>query len=117
MAEPRRWINQSQPQTLVMGVYLLYLDAVFLVIGGAFSGLGLLLVAASVGGGYGIANEQKWGYMLGVGVSAVRVLLLLQFGAGAFGSTRVLIALLFAVAQLALLLHPQSRAYQRVWFK
>jgi hypothetical protein len=116
MAEPRRWINQSQPQTLVIGVYLLYFDAVFLfLLGGAFSAIGLLMVAASAAGGYGIANEKKWGYMLGVGISAFRLLLLF-----ASGGNPVLddpIALLFAGAQLALLLHPQSREYQRVWFK
>ena len=31
-------------------------------------------------------------------------------GAGALG-------LLFAVAKFALLLHPQSREYQKIWFK
>ena len=28
-----------------------------------------------------------------------------------------LISLLFAIALVALLLHPQSRDYQRIWFK
>jgi len=27
MNEPRRWLNQSQPQTLQMGVMLLYINA------------------------------------------------------------------------------------------
>ena len=116
--ETRRWLNQSQPQTLVIAVMLLYLDAVFIALsGGIFSGLGLVIVVGSVAAGYGIANERKWGYFLGIGIA---VFFLLPFALsllhnGNFGGNAI--GLLFAVAKFALLVHPQSRSYQRIWFK
>ena len=112
--ETRRWLNQSQPQTLVIAVLLLYFDAVLgLLFGGLFGPIGLAIIVGSVAAGYGIANERKWGYYLGVGMAVFRLLLLLGIG----GLTYNLIALAFAIAKLALLLHPQSRDYQRIWFK
>jgi hypothetical protein len=116
--ETRRWLNQSQPQTLVIAVMLLYLDAVFIALsGGIFSGLGLIIIVGSVAAGYGIANERKWGYFLGIGIA---VFFLLPFALsllnnGNFGGNAI--GLLFAVAKFALLVHPQSRSYQRIWFK
>jgi hypothetical protein len=116
--ETRRWLNQSQPQTLVIAVMLLYLDAVFIALsGGIFSGLGLVIIVGSVAAGYGIANERKWGYFLGIGIA---VFFLLPFALsllhnGTFGGNAI--GLLFAVAKFALLVHPQSRSYQRIWFK
>lgn len=108
--ETQRWINQSHPQTLLMGTYLLYFDGAFgvlrLLLGGA-SLLGLALAGGAIAGGYGIANDRNWGYVLGVAVSALGILLSL-------GS---IIGLIFAVAQLALLLHPMSRNYQKTWFR
>src|SRR2546423_1401107 len=64
--EPRRWTNPSQPQTLQIAVFLLYINAFFALLGGLFSPIGLLLVAGGVGAGFGIANERKWGYGLGL---------------------------------------------------
>ncbi len=114
--ETQRWINQSHPQTLLFATYLLYFDAVFgilnIVLGGGLSFLGLVLAGGSAGAGYGIANDRRWGYYLGVAVSALGLALLLL----ATGLSNVL-SLMFAVAQLALLLHPLSRNYQKVWFR
>ena len=57
--ETRRWLNPSQPQTLQIAVFLLYIHAVFGVLFGAFASLiGLALIAGSAGAGYGIANER-----------------------------------------------------------
>ena len=107
--ETRRWTNPSQPQTLQIAVFLLYFNAFFMVIyGGLFHPLGLLLVVASVAGGFGIANEQKWGYIVGLVAAAVDVFLTLGGN---------IINLMFAIALVALLLHPQSRDYQRIWFR
>ena len=117
--ETRRWLNQSQPQTLVIAVMLLYLDAVFLALfGGLFSPIGLLLIAGSVGAGYGIANERKWGYYLGIAIATLGLLpyVLLLLGRGSLLGTSLL-NLLFAVAKFALLVHPQSRSYEKIWFK
>ena len=114
--DTQRWINQAHPQTLLFATFLLYFDAFFaalnLLLGGGASLLGLLIAGSSVAAGFGIANDRNWGYYLGVGVSAIGLLLLLVFtGLGNF------LGLMFAVAQVALLVHPQSREYQRIWFR
>src|SRR5579875_427676 len=64
----RRWVNSGQPQTLQASVILLYLNAIFFVIFGGLSGgfglIGLAMAAVEGVGGYGIANERKWGWSL-----------------------------------------------------
>ena len=108
--ETQRWINQSHPQTLLMGTYLLYIDAFFGVLNvllGGFSPIAVVLAGGAGAAGYGIANDRNWGYYLGIGVSALGVL----FNLGN------ILGLMFAVAQIALLLHPMSRNYQKVWFR
>ncbi len=120
----RRWFNPSQPQTLQISVWLLYFNGVLGLLLGSpyyFLGpvLGLAALAGCVVGAFGIANEKKWGYALGVAVAALRLLIIF---AGAGGITRIFssglaIDFLFAVALLAALLHPMSRDYQRIWFR
>jgi hypothetical protein len=106
--ETRRWTNPSQPQTLQIAVLLLYINAVFGLIYGALgTPLGLILVVGGVVAGFGIANEKRWGYILGIVAAGVDVLL----------SVGSILSLMFAVALVALLLHPQSRGYQRIWFR
>ena len=74
--------------------------------------LGTVLVVGPVAAGWGIANEKKWGYWLGVGLAVLQVaFMLLYFSVGA------VLNLIFYVALVALLLHPQSRAYRRTWFR
>ena len=54
--ETRRWTNPSQPQTLQIAVFLLYIDAFFGVIYGAvFSSLGFVFVA-----GARLATAELW---------------------------------------------------------
>ncbi len=113
----RKFLNMQQPQTLVIGTLLLYLNAFF----GLLSGLGgfapmLPIAVAMAAGGFGIANEKKWGYGLGV-VGAVlnfALLVILVGLSGIFG--RFIISALFDGALVLLLLHPMSRDYQRIWF-
>lgn len=116
----RQWFNRGQPQTLQIGVILLYLNAAFLVIFGALQGgiglYGLVLAASQGVGAYGIANERKWGYWLGVG-AAVIVLAFTIYLAAIVGVTNEVLNLIFGIALVALLLHPQSRDYRRIWFK
>jgi hypothetical protein len=120
--ETRRWTNPSQPQTLQIAVFLLYANAVLgLVFGNAyfrFGGLfGLAAMVAFAAGGFGIANEKRWGYTMAVVVSAGEVLcLILIFGPIGLLGSQNLLGFAFAVALAALLLHPQSRDYQRIWF-
>ncbi|HEV7886093.1 MAG TPA: hypothetical protein VGO92_00930 [Acidimicrobiales bacterium] len=125
-----RWTNQSQPQTLQIAVFLLYATAFFGVINVLQSSvqnyinykpwgpLYLAAIVAAVLGGRGIASERKWGYYAGLGAAAVP--LILRFWpsdrARVLGGND-LIGLLFDIALVGLLLHQQSREYQRIWFK
>lgn len=117
----RRWVNKTQPQTLQIGVILLYLNAVFFlvfaVLGGGLGRIGALVAVGQAAGGFGIANERKWGYWLGLAAAVFPLLYVVAIlGVGgllAYG----LLNLIFEVALVALLLHPQSRDYERIWFK
>ena len=121
--EGRRWLNPTQPQTLQIGVMLLYVNAALgllsLIIGGAAGLFGIAIIAAEILGAYGIANERKWGYVVGI-VAAILPLVLVVLAVVA-GVASVLglgiIGVIFQIALVALLLHPQSREYQRIWFK
>lgn len=113
-----RFVNQSLPQTLQIGVLLLYIRAVFALL---FVQWGLLSLVFAVGmgaAGFGVANEKRWGYLLGVGIAGLAILLSLPlaFGSGV-GFLQFLLYIIWDVALFALLVHPQSREYQRVWFK
>jgi hypothetical protein len=102
-----------------MGTLLCYINAFFLLLGslGGTTLLGLFLVVGLGFGGYGIANEKKWGYGLAVTAALVQVafwlLVVIYDGLG----FNLVLNLMFDVALVALLLHPQSREYQRIWFK
>ena len=116
-----RWVNQHQPQTLVSATILCYIQAVFGLLFGVVAQSELILLFILVGlaaGGYGIANEKKWGYTLAVAASIVQVLALLAvFGADTFRFVGVLLTFIFDAVLVVLLLHPMSRDYQRIWFK
>ncbi|HVM40749.1 MAG TPA: hypothetical protein VM618_08245 [Acidimicrobiia bacterium] len=122
MDENRRFFNPHQPQTLQISVMLLYINAFFLVLGGAIFvafPLWLAVTAGLAAGGFGIANEQKWGYQVAVGAAAINLFLRLA-GAGldaALSNAFFLIGIMFDIALVALLLHPQSREYQKIWFR
>jgi small-conductance mechanosensitive channel len=116
----RRFLDPSQPQTLQIATILLYIESVLLLLGGAGS---LLFVAGQAGGAYGMANEKKWGYSLAVGIVAVRAAILLGALLKIYGATFLLgigtstvFEVIIVGALLGLLLHPQSREYQRIWF-
>jgi hypothetical protein len=109
-----RWVDRTQPQTLMMATVLMYINAVLGVLFGAELAfpIGTVLVLGPVAAGWGIANEKKWGYWLGLALAVLEVVFILfYFSAGA------LLNLLFYGALVALLLHPQSRSYRRTWFR
>ena len=117
------WVNPRQPQTLYIAQLLLYfrggLALVFGVLfGWSFTVFSLLFAVGNVMAGFGIANERRWGYRLGVGVASLTLLssllVLLVRLDRLFGD---LIGLLFDIALVALLLHPMSRGYQHYWPK
>lgn len=114
MQEPRRWINQSQPQTLQIAVFLLYANAVVSAFYMLLGAPAQFVLPAAVGGaaaGYGIANEKRWGYWLGLATASVPFVFIL------LGASVNPIGLMFDIALIALLLHTQSREYQRIWFR
>jgi hypothetical protein len=116
MADGRRFFDASQPQTLQGAVMLCYITAAFGLISLLFgAGIGIVPVLLGVGG-YGVANEKRWGYVLATVLAVLNVLAVLWivFVAQSFS---FLLTLLFAVVLVALLLHPQSRHYQRIWFR
>ena len=122
--ESRVWVNPRQPQTLYIAQLLMYFQGgfslVFAVIGARSLTLYALVPAVGkVMAAFGIANERRWGYKLGVVVAVLPLLglalLVVLVNVGWLWSD--LIGLLFDVALLALLLHPMSRSYQRYWPK
>jgi energy-converting hydrogenase Eha subunit C len=116
MAEERRWFDRSQPQTLQGAVMLSYLTAAFGVIGLIirFYPLDDIVMMGLGVGGFGVANEKRWGYRLGVALAGLNVLLdLVVLVRGFIG---IFLNLLFGVVLLALYLHAQSREYERIWF-
>lgn len=138
--EARRWTNPSQPPTLQIAVFLLYASAVFGLIFGenriwfqaavfeltsssSAITLGRLLwgltIIGSAAGAFGIANEYGWAYRVGLAAAiaplAARLIVLVLNQISPFNSD--VISFMFDIALVALLLHPQSREYQRIWFK
>ncbi|HET7489199.1 MAG TPA: hypothetical protein VFJ85_14810 [Acidimicrobiales bacterium] len=119
--DSRRWTNPGQPQTLQIAVFLLYANAVFLLFDmlrySVITVLGLAVLVGLVGGAFGIANERKWGYLLGVVMAFSPFLFRWYYRGLSHVFSTDLLQLMFEVALVALLLHPQSRDYQRIWFK
>ncbi|MHB1583147.1 MAG: hypothetical protein ACYCU7_03985 [Acidimicrobiales bacterium] len=111
----RKWMDQSQPQTLQAAVMLCYINAALAVLFflvGAGPQLILLLLGVA---GYFIANDRRWAYwsaVVIVGLYTVLTVVAFVLGAGIGG----LLNLLFALVLFALLVHPQSREYEKVWF-
>ena len=113
-----KWVNHFQPQTLVVATFLCYIDAVFGFIFPIVTSFAAFLMAIALGaGGFGVANEKRWGYAVAVAGAVFQVAMLLAvFGSTLLTST-LIINLMFDGALVALLLHPMSREYQRIWFK
>ena len=124
--ESRIWVNRNQPQTLYLAQLLLYFRGGFLLVFGLLLGAfltvsSLVLAVGFVMAAYGIANERRWGYIVGVVVAALTLagslLEVIQDINNLSRTFSQLIGLLFDVALVALLLHPMSRNYQRYWPK
>lgn len=115
-----RFLNPHQPQTLVSATLLCYLEAVFDLLFGTVATtrfVALIIIVGLAVGAFGIANEKNWGYWVALAAAILQVVMILAvFGTAvlAFGP---IINLMFAGILVALLLHPMSRDYQRIWFK
>lgn len=115
---PGRWIDHTQPQTLQGAVLFSYLNAALalvytLILGQSPFLIVFVLLAAAA---FGIANDRRLAYWAGVVLACAYLLgvLALLITGGGFGG---ILNLLFAGVLIALLLHPESRHYERIWFK
>lgn len=122
--EPRVWVNRHQPQTLYIAQLLMYfqggLGVLFMMIGArGLTVYSFVIAAGKLAAAYGIANEMRWAYKLGVVIAAlpIGVLLLLAVTDDVAWLWADPLGLLFDIALLALLLHSHSRSYQRYWAK
>lgn len=95
----------------------------FAVLGVLLPQLPILTLAGLAGaaGAYGIANSRRWGYQVAVAASGFEVLVVavlpvLRDGLETLFDLEFLIFILFPVALFSLLVHPQSREHQRIWF-
>jgi hypothetical protein len=107
------------PQPLVIAQLLCYFGAFFGVINGVVAssyGVALLIIFGLLAGGFGIANEKKWGYYVATAAAGLHVAMYIYVFGGDVFKFDVLIGFLFDVALFALLIHPQSREHQKVWF-
>jgi len=124
-----RFTNTGHPQTLQAAVVLLYISAVFAVLGatGGGSPAGLQLVVGVIGGigAYLLANNRKIGLYLGlVGAIGPTFLIVIYNLALLFDPALYrflfwypyVIGLIFDIAIGVALLHPMSRNYMKVWF-
>lgn len=140
----RKWFDRMQPQTLQIAAMLLYLNGFFALISVIDStdylgylrnrfalGLivGLVVVALHALSGLFMANDLKLGYKFAI-VAAFSPFVLrfaaytdLEITSGisitlyrklSGGST---LSLIFEVALCALILHPQSRSHQKIWYR
>jgi hypothetical protein len=116
MAEPRRWFDPSQPQTLQGAVMLCYATAALSLLWILFGAFPLVISLGLAPAAYGVANELRWGYWLGIVIAGLTALILLLVVVES-GFSGIIINLAFMVVLVALFLHPQSREYQRIWFK
>lgn len=121
----RRFVNPSQPQTLYIATFLLYFNAVFGLLGSSplfFFGFlpGMALIIGKGVAAYGIANDKRWAYWLGVGTAGATLVPFLFYvasnGLGSLFQLALLFSLVFPLALFILLVHPMSRQYQRIWF-
>jgi len=112
-----RWYPQHQPQTLQIAVALLYWNAFLgLLLGVMEGGIGrlfLVLLVAEIAGAVGVSNERKWGYVVALIAAVLPLVLLIADNVAAGG----LLNLIFEIALVALLLHPMSRNYYKIWFR
>jgi hypothetical protein len=124
----RRWVNPSQPDLLQIATFLGYFRGAFTLLFGLdqqffiFPAEGLLRLA------YLMNNGRRLGWQLLIVGAALPLLarVLVGFGIRLDGGLDFsgvspleydVIGLIFEVALIALLLHPRSREYQKIWLE
>lgn len=138
--DPKKWFDRFQPQTLQIATWLLYINGFFALVdllsetgwlgiarvvkGSAGLLVGLAVIAGYVAGGWLMANERKWGYRLALfgALSPFLLRVWIYWGLDGYGLTDMIvggniISFLFDAALVALLVHPQSRDHQRIYYR
>jgi len=82
----------------------------------------IAVVLGSAAAGYLIANEKRLGWRIGLVVAAAPlvalvILLVLGYPERLGIGDAISIKLLFDIALVVLLVHDQTRAYEKIWFK
>ena len=124
MRQQIKFLDQTQPQTLVIAVLISYIDAAIGAIGfflgpiSVFSLIALGIACLAAACGIGIANEKRVAYFGAIAMAVLYLAwtLFLVFVVGV-GLLNGLLALMFAIAFLILLIHPMSRDYAKIWFR
>ena len=117
----RRWFNSSQPQTLQLAQMLLYLGGglglLVAVITGGLGRLGIIISIGEIVAAFGIANEKKWGYWVGVVFAFLPFVLIAYFLVHYHVLAIGLFSLVIDVVLVIALFHPMTREYKRIWFR
>jgi len=112
-----RWTNQHHPQTLQIGVFLLYFRGFFSLFDvGRYGIFAIVIALGAVAAGVGIASNKKLAWMGGIAVSALSILLVLADFGGLSFNLSLFISLVFPIAGFAALVHPMSRSYVDPYF-
>jgi hypothetical protein len=126
----KKWFDRMQPQTLQIATWLLYINGFFALSNFVDSRMevgyirrfytfgfvyGLVVIAVHVLGGLLMANERKIGYKLAVVAAFTPFVSNLIVYRSLFAIS--FLNAIFDIALIALLLHTQSRAHQKVWFR
>ena len=115
-----RWYNRSLPSLLGGAIFFLYMQAVFKLLDNrnAAAPIRAGAVVCFFLSALGIANERRWGYSLALASNALWFALYLEvalrFGFR-FNSTDA-IEMIITAGVLAMLLWPESREHQAVYF-
>lgn len=140
----RKWFDRMQPQTLQIASMLLYLNGFFALISvidttdylgyirSRFTlGLivGLVVVALHALSGLFMANDLKLGYKFAIAAAFSPFVLRFWAYTDLENTSRIsttlyrklsggsTLSLIFEVALCALILHPQSRSHQKIWYR
>jgi hypothetical protein len=112
-----KWMDASQPQTLQGAILFSYISAALALFTLLFAGPGPYLMLVLLGAAaYGIANERRVAYRAAVALACLYLFAQVVFLIIVRGGFGALLDVLFAGLLVVLLLHPDSRQYERVWF-
>lgn len=121
--ESRRLLNDAQPRPLFLAQFALYVWAPFIVVQSVLTGFSayvLLLAPLALLIGWGLSNESRWAYWMGIVVSAVSLIPVLNdlvHQPGLLLHIDFLGRLAFPLVVIGLLTQPESRDYERVWYQ